>query len=103
MSIGYNRRDFLCTLGAGVAGLMMNPASATASAGPGIKPITGSWFEFQHHATVEGVDWNPACARFTAAQWQAKVKEIADAGMDYLVLMATAVYYRAFYETSIFP
>ena len=102
MPNGYNRRDFLYTLGAGVTGLMMNPASATASGGPDIKPITGSWFEFQHHVMVEGADWNPACARFTAAQWQAKVKEIADAGLDTLVLMATAIYHRAFFDTSIY-
>jgi len=69
----------------------------------GTKAISGSWFEFQHHATVEGVDWNPACARFSAQQWDAKVKEIAEAGLEYLVLMATAVYYRAFYETAIYP
>ena len=102
MPNGHNRRDFLRILGAGIAGLMANPAFATASAGPHIKPITGSWFEFQHHVMVEGPDWNPACARFTAAQWQAKVKEIADAGLDTLVLMATAIYHRAFFDTSIY-
>jgi hypothetical protein len=52
---------------------------------------------------VEGVDWNPALARFTAAQWDVKVKEIAEAGIEYLVLMATAVYYRSFYKSAIFP
>ena len=101
-----NRREFLGALGAsGVAGATLAaPATAyPAAAGPGTKPITGSWFEFQHHATVEGVDWNPACARFTAEQWDAKIKEIAGAGLGYLVLMATALYYRAFYETTIFP
>ncbi len=68
-----------------------HPAAETAFAQPqAIKPITGSWFEFQHHSTVEGVDWNPACDRFTAAQWEAKIKEIAEAGLEYLVLMATA-------------
>lgn len=98
-----NRRDFIAALGAGAAGLAMHSSIANASATSGtIKPITGSWFEFQHHATVEGVDWNPACARFSAEQWEAKVKEIADVGMEYLVLMATAVYYRAFYDTKIF-
>jgi hypothetical protein len=99
-----NRRDFLSALGLGAAALAIDPAQAAALPAPqSIKPISGSWFEFQHHATVEGVDWNPACARFTAAQWDAKIKEIADTGMEYLVLMATAVYYRAFYRTTIFP
>ncbi len=99
-----NRRDFLFALGMGAASLVIDPAETKASTAPGaIKPIAGSWFEFQHHATVEGVDWNPACARFTVMQWDAKIKEAADAGMEYLVLMATALYYRAFYETKIFP
>lgn len=88
----------------GAAALAMEPveASALPSSPEMIKPMSGSWFEFQHHATVEGVDWNPDCARFTARQWDAKVKEIADIGMEYLVLMATAEYYRAFYDTPIF-
>lgn len=99
-----NRREFLANLGMGAAALAIDPARARAAAAPGaIKPISGSWFEFQHHATVEGVDWNPECVRFTAAQWQAKVKEIADAGLEYLVLMATAVYYRSFYDSRIYP
>lgn len=98
------RRDFLFALGAygtklGTSPLRIGPAPAST----GIKPISGSWFEFQHHATVEGVDWNPACACFTCQQWDAKIKEIADVGMEYLVLLCTALYYRAFYDTKIFP
>jgi hypothetical protein len=101
---GLNRRDFLATLGMGAASLAVDPARAVASSlSSATKPIRGSWFEFQHHATEEGVDWNPALVRFTAEQWDAKVKEIAEAGMEYLVLMSTAVYYRSFYETQIYP
>ena len=96
-----NRREFIAALGMGAAALAIAPAGATASTTT--KPIRGSWFEFQHHATVEGVDWNPACARFTAEQWDVKIKEIAETGMEYLVLMATAVYYRSFYDTQIYP
>jgi len=96
-----NRRDFLCALGVTLANVPAGIQSAPAPSA--IKPIAGSWFEFQHHATVEGVDWNPACMRFSAEQWDAKIKEIADTGMEYLVLMATALYYRAFYDTRIFP
>lgn len=99
-----SRRDFLSALGMGAAALAIGPADAPASPlSQATKPIAGSWFEFQHHATVEGVDWNPACARFTAAQWDAKIKEVAETGMEYLVLMATAVYYRSFYDTHIYP
>ena len=100
----WTRRDFLSALGAGSAGLMMSSSRMMAASASGsVKPITGSWFEFQHHATFEGVDWNPALVRFTTEQWQAKIKEIADAGLDVLVLMSTAVYYRAFFDTAIYP
>lgn len=105
MMRNLNRRDFLAVGAAGIAEAALGaPAEAkTPPPASGIKPINGSWFEFQHHATVEGVDWNPACARFTAAQWNAKIKEIAGTGMEYMVLMATALYYRAFYDTPVFP
>lgn len=104
MTNELNRREFVTALGLGTAALAIDPLSGLAApSSSGIKPIRGSWFEFQHHATVEGVDWNPACARFSAEQWDAKVKEIAEAGLEYLVLMATAVYYRSFYETQIYP
>ena len=100
----WTRRELLFALGAGSAELMMGSSKlVAASASASVKPIAGSWFEFQHHATVEGVDWNPACVRFTAEQWQAKIKEIADAGLEVLVLMSTAVYYRTFFETTIYP
>jgi hypothetical protein len=99
-----NRRDFLSSVGAsgmavGVLGRSVSAASASAT----IQPIAGSWFEFQHMATVEGVDWNPECACFTCSQWGLKVQEIAQVGMKYLVLMATALDYRSFFPTTIFP
>ncbi|HVN21711.1 MAG TPA: DUF4434 domain-containing protein [Dongiaceae bacterium] len=99
-----NRRDFLYTLGAATTMAKTLMGFETASpASTKIKPISGSWFEFQHHATVEGVDWNPALAHFSCDQWQLKIKEIAETGMEYLVLMATALYFRSFYRTNIFP
>ncbi len=98
-----NRRRFLYALAATGVELSLFPALARASpAVAAVKPISGSWFEFQHHGTVEGVDWNPQCARFTARQWAAKIKEIAGTGMEYLVLMATALDYRSFYPSRIF-
>ena len=99
-----NRRDFLYRLGAtGTLLVTFPPALKAAPAVPAVKPIAGSWFEFQHHGTVEGVDWNPQCARFTCRQWDAKVREIAGTGMEYLILMATALDYRSFYPSQIFP
>jgi len=98
-----NRRNFLYAVGSMGAALTAAPQGFHSPPPTTTKPIAGSWFEFQHHATVEGADWNPALVRFSCAQWDAKIKEIAEVGMEYLVLMATAVYYRAFYDTRIFP
>ncbi len=99
-----NRREFIYAMGATGALLKTLPLAMAASPdGKGTKPISGSWFEFQHHPAVEGVDWNPMCARFTCEQWDAKIKEISEAGLEYLVLMSTALNYRCFYPTKIFP
>lgn len=72
-----------------------------------IKPITGTWFEFTHHCTAEGIYWNKTCRAFTQMQWQEKVREIATAGMKYIVLMATSLVddqrAEAYFKTDIFP
>jgi len=99
-----NRREFMTTVGMGIGATMLSASKVPAQAAQsGLKAIAGSWFEFQHHATVEGVDWNPALARFTTEQWEEKIREIAEAGLQYLVLMATAVYYRTFFDSKIYP
>ena len=67
------------------------------------KYIQGSWFEFQHHNKAEGIYWNQACAGFKDRDWDNKVKEIAETGMKYLVLMAVALDFKAFYNTDILP
>ena len=71
-----------------------------------LKPITGTWFEFQHHNIPEGKYWNPICRWFTDEQWEAKVDEIAELGMKYIVLLTTAQVYddRAFsyFKTDIY-
>jgi hypothetical protein len=99
-----NRREFLTAAAMGASAAMLSPRMILAeTTRMNVKPIVGSWFEFQHHATFEGVDWNPALVQFTAQQWEEKIKEIAEAGLQYLVLMATAVYYRTFFESRIYP
>jgi len=99
-----SRRDFL--VGMGASGAMIGAFPQTIMqplASQAIKPISGSWFEFQHLPALEGVDWNPMCARFTCEQWDAKIKEMADIGIEYLVLMSTALYNRAFFHSKTFP
>ena len=72
-----------------------------------LKKITGTWFEFQHHNIPEGKYWNPICRWFTDEQWEAKVDEIAELGMKYIVLLTTSQVYDntafSYYKTDIYP
>lgn len=72
-----------------------------------LKKITGTWFEFQHHNIPEGKYWNPVCRWFSDEQWEAKVDEIAELGMKYIVLLTTAQVYDneafAYFNTDIYP
>ncbi len=72
-----------------------------------MKTISGTWFEFKHHNIPEGAPWNPICRKFSEAQWRAKVREIHDIGMEYIVLMHTALVYEdsceAYFDTDIYP
>jgi len=102
------RRSFLAALpsaallaGASPRAFAVKVPGADASSP--VKSIRGSWFEFQHHSIPEGIYWNPACEKFTCAQWGEKVREIAEIGMDHLVLMCTALRFKAFFDTKIFP
>lgn len=67
------------------------------------RKIDGTFFEFRHHNTAEGKYWNPALEKFTAAQWREKVREISALGMEYIVVMATALYDRCYFKSSVFP
>jgi hypothetical protein len=67
------------------------------------KPIQGSWFEFQHPNEPEAKYYNTTLARFTAEDWDLKVKEAAELGMEYLVHMCIAMYFKAFYRTDLLP
>lgn len=67
------------------------------------RKIDGTFFEFSHHNIPEGKYWNPALLNFTAEQWRLKVREISDIGMEYIVVMATALYDRCYFKSSVFP
>ena len=67
------------------------------------RKIDGTFFEFLHHNTAEGKYWNDALNKFTAEDWKAKIKEIADLKMEYIVLMATALYDKCYFRSSVFP
>lgn len=68
-----------------------------------IKPITGTFFEFDHHNRAEGQYYNREMWSFTEEQWRAKVRETAELGMDTLVLMATALYFETYFDFPEFP
>ena len=72
-----------------------------------MKTIKGTWFEFRHHNAKEGKYWNPVCRKFTESQWRAKIKEMHDIGMEYLVLLCSSLVYtdyaEAYFETDIYP
>ncbi|MBQ3094663.1 MAG: DUF4434 domain-containing protein [Clostridia bacterium] len=68
-----------------------------------LKPITGTFFEFDHHNRAEGKYYNDAMWSFTEEQWRAKVRETAEIGMDTLVLMASALYFESYFPFDEFP
>lgn len=65
--------------------------------------INGTWFEFQHHNKAEGKYWNERYKNFTADDWRNTIDDIKKSGMEYIVLLATALYDEAYYKTNIFP
>ena len=67
------------------------------------RKIDGTFFEFRHHNTPEGKYWNPALEKFQGADWREKIREIADIGMEYVVVMATALYEKCYFKSSVFP
>lgn len=67
------------------------------------RKIDGTFFEFLHHNTPEGKYWNPALKNFTAEDWRQKIREIAEIQMEYIVVMATALYDKCYFKSSVFP
>ncbi len=97
-----NRRNFILSLGSVFFAESFSREIQTAIRNsPGIKPIEGSWIEFQHHNPAEGKYWDETLKAFSAEQWDAKVKEIADTGINYLVLLSVAMDDKAFYPSSL--
>jgi len=103
-----DRRDFFKTCGLTSASLLisnsvMGNVLSEWKRDSRIKPIMGSWFEFTHGFAPEGKYWNSILPQFTEAQWKAKVWEISETGMQYLVLMAVANAGKTFYPSALQP
>ena len=67
------------------------------------RKIDGTFFEFQHHNTAEGKYWNPALKKFESENWREKIREISSLGMEYIVIMATALYESCFFPSTVYP
>lgn len=100
----FPRRRFLRGLGAGAALLSLNSGCRNLGSPTSrkIQPIRGSWisvwWDDRRHFY-----WNDPCLQFTAEQWQLAVKDVAELGFEYLVLLAIAKGGKAFYDTPLLP
>lgn len=68
-----------------------------------IKPITGTWFEFQHHSKIEGTYWNPLLKQMNDDEWRQLIRDMKAEGMEVLVLLATSLDFKAYFDTDIYP
>jgi hypothetical protein len=103
-----DRRNFIKACGLTSASLLINDnvfAEETTQwkRTPHIKPVVCSCFEFHHPSIPEGKYWNDSLTNFTEAQWKAKVKEIAEIGIQYLVLNNVANFGKTYYPSKIQP
>lgn len=69
----------------------------------GLLPITGSWMDFYHTNEHEGDLWNDTVAAWPEETWEAKVEEMADLGLDTVVIMSVALAGKAFYPSRLMP
>lgn len=85
------------------ASVLWPDAGAAATSRPTVsQPIRGSWISIlwddrRHHY------WNEQCRNYTAEQWATAVRDVAELGMEYLVLLAVAKGGEAFYDTPLLP
>lgn len=68
-----------------------------------LKTVTGTWFEFQHHNEAEGFYWNDLIKHWSEAQWRSYIRRMNADGMEYLVLLASALNDRAYFATNLYP
>ena len=68
-----------------------------------IKPIIGSWFEFEHHNQVGAKHWNQALPKFTTEQWKTLIFEMHEIGLEYLVLLSVAYEGKTYYPSTLQP
>ncbi len=67
----------------------------------GILPISGTWFDFYHCNPYEGDYWNSTTNLFSSRDWERKIEEMAQAGMDTFMLLSVALHGKAFYPSEV--
>lgn len=98
-----DRKDFLNLLGVGSLGILSAKGLISKNEDNKFNPIVGSWFEFQHHSKVEATYWNTELKNMSCKDWELKIKEMADAGIEYLVLLCVALRGKSFYPSKLLP
>jgi hypothetical protein len=103
-----NRRKFIQTGSLASAALFLPalPVFASGSGSgchPAIKPIVGSWFEFEHHNQAGAKHWNPALPKFTTEQWKTLIFEMHEIGLEYLVMLSVAYNGKTYYPSALQP
>ena len=104
--VGVDRRSFFkmaCAGAISVKYLLHSGCNRIDMEDPsGIKPISGTWFSIQYpdmrHKYID-----PYMAAFSCEQIKAKIFELADLGMDILVLNSVTLLKKAFFDSTIFP
>ena len=67
-----------------------------------IKPIRGSWFSIYWYDRRHYY-WNDACLRYTDEQWDLLIREMAELGLEYLVMCNVASHGYSVYDSRVLP
>ena len=99
-----NRRNFITSASlAGCFPLLSCLSDNRKDTGCRIKPIVGSWFEFEHHNQVGAKYWNQALPKFTAEQWKTLIYDMHEIGLEYLVMLSVAYEGKTYYPSTLQP
>lgn len=66
-----------------------------------VLPISGTWFDFHHCNPYEGDYWNHDTYQFTESDWDKKIEEMVEAGMDTFILLSVALHGETFYPSEV--
>ena len=67
-----------------------------------VKPIKGTWFSIYWYDRRHYY-WNEACLRYNDEQWDLLIREMAELGLEYLVLCNVASHGYSIYDSNVLP